>query len=227
MKKVIIISIFLLPCCYTHSLRHVASPAISDKKIPELLKITSEESVFSSQFMGHIFVNFDNKSPKWIEIKDVNITFGKENDKKVQLILGEKLKWWSQAANAKRAITVANYQNLYATIAGLGALSSSLSSSSSDKIGFQSVSLSGVASMLSSSNEKNLVNYIPDNHLLRNFSIPPGLFSTKWIVFQAFPSTPKLSSFTMTLKVDEEVKSYKLKFRAFDSKWQIKPQNFN
>ena len=150
------------------------------------------DTTFSTDPFVYVNITFGNKSTdRWTRIKKIRFTNigGVEN---ARLVVGPDLFYWSEGVRRKVAIDNHNSQVFWGSMAGLMAAGPAVSGS---KGNFQLTSgLAGGALLKAgvldinnivdkaSSLERSAL--VPPTHIYQPFSVPPGLFISRWAVFE-------------------------------------------
>lgn len=159
------------------------------------LRISSQiDSKLSSKYFGMINFIFENKTDKWIRIEKAYLKFSHpEINKNVRFVSGNQLNYFLDAVNdmnKEKAKIKAQNQAAWAAVAAGAAAASSSSSQYNTYTGVNFLNgmlLGAVVSMnisqFEQSTAKDNKKLFPKGHLFhKDFVIPPGLFSKKWIL---------------------------------------------
>lgn len=191
---------------------------------------------FSSKYLGILDFTFENRTSKWMRINSVSIDFGDPAvNSMVQVPVGSDLVVWYEAAQQRVDINNYNIRLALSAIAGVGGIASGAGAAKGNRdltgIGiitvFEAVSVAALIEMDTELRDLQMSKVVPRNHLLsREFIIPPGLHTKKWILLYT-PNPldiPYLSSIFITLTLaNGEERRMELQFRTCVggfSRWQ-------
>ncbi len=206
---------------------------LTDKERSTLgLEISAEEdNKMSSLYFGLIYMTFENRSDKWIRIRNVTLDFGSAANDSVRIVSGKDIVAWKDAISKTITIEEYNRSLVLGTIAILGT-SAAIAGSKGELKAAGAVAGIGALTALTVEDYNKYISKIenvkifPENHLMaEDFSIPPGLFTKKWILLNStnHKKTGKLTSFKMTYNTDNNItESVKVIFRTLmtNSEWQ-------
>ena len=185
---------------------------ISQKKKDDFIVSVEKVQDFSDPTISFFSVTMENKSDKWIKIKNTDFNCGKECNKKVNVIVGDDLVSWAKAKKDQMDIKKQNEKLLLSGLTTGGLLFSILSNNNDFVIGGVIVAASsGATTLVKDLNyEKTKLespNWVPAEHLFSNISVPTSLFTRRWILV-SHPKNFDIGGFIINFKTieDEELK---------------------
>lgn len=159
------------------------------------LRISSQiDDKLSSNFFGMINLTFENTTSRWIRIEKVYFKFDHpEVNESVKFVSGNQLNYFLDAVNdmnkEKAKVAAQNQATLAAVAAGVAAAGTSSRYNNYSGVNFLAGATLGAAMSMNISQfeagnrEENNKKLFPDGHLYhKDFVIPPGLFTKKWIL---------------------------------------------
>jgi hypothetical protein len=149
----------------------------------------AEVRELSSPYFGLVAVTLENKSSNWVRVRRMTVTFGgKQKDDSVFIPWGEEIASWERATYERNAVRSYNTEAALGAVALAGGV---IAGTAKDK---PIAAAGGVlqAGALAASAGHDVAqgleavegpHLFPETHLLDvPFSIPPGLFSKRWIL---------------------------------------------
>lgn len=189
MKNVMIVfAIFFGFGCASIHTQHKAK-VLKGEENKEMVISARQTNSFEDAFAA-VTVNFENKGQKWIRIHKVEALIGDDIADKVSVVMGNDLVDWSSAMTQKIQLERHNSEVTQALILGGAGVATAAAGHKSPQIASAGlVVIGGLESWV----VVDMINYqkealenpetVPRNHLYHPFSIPPGLFLRRWIVF--------------------------------------------
>lgn len=198
------------------------------------VRITGQEDIMLSS--GHFAVvnfTFENRSRKWVSIKNVQLDFEDPVlNKEVVFPVGAQAAAWGKAMQEIAAVDAANTAAVLGTIMAVGAVAGSVSENrnvrTAGALGFAtSATMLTAGAAMSEVNRAKLAAAVPDSHLLAEaFEIPPGLHVKKWILL--YTENPYSIPYAETVLIKYDTangrsEAAKLAFRQNRdaSRWQL------
>lgn len=206
---------------------------------PAGLKISAGENAYmSSAYFGEIELTFENPTPAWIHIQQVQLDFGSAlSNQDVSVPWGTQLENWFEATRQRNAIREANTQTALSLLALGGSLVASGASHGSGARALGGlVAISATAALFGKQLQADQataegVALFPESHLFGGpIDVPPALFVKRWIVLNT-PADPRLNCLTSVIMTyllnDQTWHRVRLDFRypsapGFASEWQRK-----
>lgn len=149
-------------------------------------------SDFSPNPFVYVNITFGNKSTeRWTRIKKIRFTNigGIEG---ARLIVGPDLFYWSEGVRRKVAIDNHNSQVFWGSMAGIMAAGAAVSSSKGNfglakGLAGGALFTAGVMDINAIADQATSLEMsalVPPTHIYRPFSVPPGLYISRWAVFE-------------------------------------------
>ena len=189
---------------------------VSVASTPPGLKISAGEiDSMSSTYFGEIEFTFENPTPHWIRIEQVQLDFGGErNNKDVYVPWGNQLENWLESTRQRNLIREANTQTALTLLAMGGGIVSAgaFHGSGGARVAGGLVALTATAALVGKEmqDRKEAAENVPvfaQSHLLGGaIDVPPGLFVKRWIVLNtpADPYLHCLTSVTMSYSLGDQ-----------------------
>ena len=184
-------ALFASACASVHPgsrLQHLEGP-----RLPLEMSV-NQEGDYASTYFRYLNLTFENTSPDWVNIARVELEIPDPAlAAQVHLPTGEQLEPWSEATAAQLAISQHNQR---VELASIGVAAAIVGAASKDpavraaagvtEVGaLGGLTVSQISAKLRALDNPNFANLaFPEGHLLRSFSVPPGLFLRRWIVLQ-------------------------------------------
>jgi hypothetical protein len=184
--------------CASIANRYVATPvdeqgrALAGPRTSSGLVVTGEElKPYASELFGLVEVTFENTSTEWVRIQDLTLNFGSTVDQDVFLPEGEDIDAWYSATSRRNDIRDTNkatalgailFASSAVAVAG-GASGSSEAAVAGTSVALGTASAAGLDAQAERIDRAEHGDPRPGSHLLTvPFSVPPGLFTKKWIL---------------------------------------------
>lgn len=143
-------------------------------------------------------ITYGNNSNEWIRIKSNSIHLTPELESKVYIPVGQDLKSWVDSINYVRKIDSYNHQLLVNSLATIGlATAAAGAGGNNDFFATLGMGLTTTVFTVEAFNEVNdKINdlqrsqLIPMTHFYAPTSVPPGLYTKRWILLQYKDSHP-------------------------------------
>ncbi len=143
-----------------------------------------------TNFFGYVDLVFENRSEEWIDLQNMQLYFPDEAaNGRVSIVVEPQLSLWNESDNIRRNEERKNAQIAAALVSGMVMVSAeqqghkTYSDLGKLGLGVSAYSLSKGGYKLSAE-EKKLLDGLPDTHALKGpYLLPPGLFRTKWVLF--------------------------------------------
>ena len=136
-----------------------------------------------------------NKNKDWVRIKNVRLDLdNKELKKSINILVGEDLRTWADSLSHKLKVDNFNRQMFMNSLALIGTATMVAGGAK----GNQDMAVGGAAltsavigidainKVMDEINHIERAALIPYTHLYNPFSVPPGLYTKKWIVLEAY-----------------------------------------
>lgn len=237
--KVFLVLPALLGGCASVNGSHYAHPMSLDGRLAANPRTASgleisgdEDGALASPQFGFVALTFENRSTEWVRVRNVTATFGKPGlDQAVFIPQGEELAEWARATVQRNRVRSTN------TALALGALelAGSVTYRVAENRNVRAVGAAVAAGASVAEAATDISQGVaavdrpplyPETHLYATpFSVPPGLFTKRWIVLNT-PVTPDFPCLTSMLVSYELMDGRKervwLEFRApvRTSEWQ-------
>ncbi len=226
------LSALCLASCATIESAHPARPISSDglplqtRETPSGLVVSGEElDELSSPYFGVLAFTFMNPTNDWVRIDNVALDFGsKPRNDSIVLPFGEEIASWELATSQRNAIRRANTSTLLSALMIGGAVTAAAGGRSTvGRIGGL-VALGAVGGLWAQAiADKTTAVTFPPAHLFATpFSVPPGLFSKKWVLLNG-PKTSDagcISAVAVEYDTSKGREKVKLHFGRSGSSWQ-------
>jgi hypothetical protein len=185
--------------CATIEDAHPARPISPDGRLSKNratasgLVVSGEElEELSSPYFGVLAFTFENPTSEWVRIENVILDFGSQarNDS-IVLPWGEEISSWEQATSQRNAIRHANTTTLLSVLM-VGGMAARAGGRSTGAVGGL-VSIAAVSGFWAKSlaDKTSAVTFPPAHLFATPFSVPPGLFSKKWVLLNG-PRSPEV-----------------------------------
>lgn len=188
MKRVyLIVLVILLSSCASYT-SGTAAKVTGEKKQDVTVKAFINDE-FTTDYFTFVQVDFVNNTEDWKDIKKVTLN---STDKDIKIIIGPRLRDWNSAIRQKIAIDRYNRDMLFGAAMGVAAVAA-FDNAYKGNIANSKAYMAALAGTAIAADVNNLTNRIsdleravifPTTHLMAPFSIPPGLFSKRWILLQ-------------------------------------------
>lgn len=206
---------------------------INKKSTSSGLIVSGEElTEFSSPNFGFLVFTIENKSSKWINLKNLKVDFGNElRNQNIKFTSGKDLITWNEAITTQRRISDYNKRVFLSSLVGFGEL---LIIGSEDEdvqragalIGFGALTSLSVDEFNKQKTYLKLSNIFPEGNLFNEeIYVPPGLFVKKWLLVNT--NNHQDIGFIDTIFLEYETENgtaerIQLKFRSLETntKWQ-------
>jgi hypothetical protein len=170
----------------------------------------------STNYFGAMNFVFENKSDRWIILKDVKISFPTlEQNENISIPIGDQFSAWAQGMqnlddyNNKKALVLSSILGAVLAVKGDAPVAKSVGAFTT---GYSLVSLA------QAKNYNEILSELPPYHLLKgDIAIPPGLFMKRWILFNSkkHKSTGLVHTLILDFKdQDGQPQKYFLQFRG-------------
>ena len=138
----------------------------------------------SSNYFGAFNFVFENKSDKWMVLKDIRISFLSEvQNRNVGIPVGVQYSAWVQGRQNLEDYNNKKAAFLTALVGGLAAATSNDDLTQKSGVALTVVTL---AAMANATNYNEIVAGLPPYHLLRgDIVIPPGMFMKRWVLLNS------------------------------------------
>src|SRR6185503_17438380 len=186
--------------CATIEDAHPARPISPDGRLSKNratasgLVVSGEElEELSSPYFGVLAFTFENPTSEWVRIENVILDFGSQarNDS-IVLPWGEEIVSWEQATSQRNAIRHANTSTLLSVLMVGGFVAARAGGRTTAPVGGV-VGLAAVSGLWAKSlaDKTSTVTFPPAHLFATPFSVPPGLFSKKWVLLNG-PRTTEI-----------------------------------
>src|SRR5688572_2295368 len=201
----------------------------SSRRTPAGLEISARElrSMASAHF-GCVEVTIENKTDEWVRIERIGLGFGSaQRDQRVFIPWGRELVSWELAIAERNAVRRANTDTaLMLTAAGGGALAAAGESRGARAAGGL-IALGALSTAFATDIDRRAsgatdIRPFPEAHLLDvPIAVPPGLFSSRFIVLNTQSSAPCVHSMVLDYDTAKGQRERVLvQFRRKSSEWQ-------
>ncbi len=185
---------------------------LNHKRKDDFIVSAQRVSDFSDPTISFISITMENKSDKWMKIKSTDFNCGKECNKKINIIVGNDLVAWAKSKKDQMDMKKQN-ENLFLGGLTAGGLLLSILTRNSEiaTAGVLVAAASGSTSLIKDiKNEKTTLenpNWVPEEHLFSDISVPTSLYTRKWILV-SHPKNFDIAAFILNFKTveDEELK---------------------
>lgn len=134
-------------------------------------------------------VSFRNNSDRWVRLEQINMAFP-QIAKDPEILLGEDLSTYLTSVERRNAIDNHNAGLAAGSLYAIGLVGSAVALSNGDRglalgglgLATGSASYSGIKAVLASRDRAQFQSTLPDNHVLKPFSIPPKMALSRWII---------------------------------------------
>ncbi len=195
---VYLLSLFLISCA---SYNPGSYATIEGGEHPKLTPINAEiTSQLSFEPFTYVNFSFGNKNDdSWTRIKRIKVT-NISDIPEARLMVGPDLTFWAEGIQRKQSIDAHNRNMAYGAVMGALAVGAGISSAKGNRnltVGLASGALltgtiADVNNLIDKIDSLEISELVPPTHLYSPFSIPPGLFLSRWAVFQ-LPKGKKLN----------------------------------
>lgn len=198
----------------------------------QIVVSASEDRELATQYFGVIDLTFENKSSTWKRVASVDIDFGSDDlNDNVEIPLGSDLLDWANGATRVAAMRRYNLEMAGLVVSGVAYGVAASTTSPEVRRAAAAVALSGATVLTARTidtqlDELHRAGLVPQEHLLsETFTIPPGLFTKRWITLRTKRNRdmPYVRSMVITLNYETgPSEAFLLRFREFDrpSSWQ-------
>jgi hypothetical protein len=210
------------------------------------LRVSSRQlSTLASPSFGVVEVTFANPSGQWVRMRKIGIDFGSPTrNQRVQIPWGTDLQSWHKATEQRNAIRDANSRTALEAIAIVGAVTAGVGAVTVGVGGARTAIVGGLLEVgaggalvaqdiVRRADAAESVQPLPEDHLLSvPFSVPPGLFTKKWIVLNSRPQEPGghdcIESATLSYETADGKKGeVVVSFGDHGSEWQSYACNYD
>lgn len=210
---------FLTACVSVHEGNMAKS--IEGEQIPGMLISARELTDPGKESFSMVSFTIENKQESWLKIENVEVLIGSSAADKVSVVLGEDLKSWGSAMEARAAYEQHNDQMSQIGLAVLGGVAMGVGAGRGNSgmaaagaaalVGSQAWAIGDAISVsrLGATTGKS----IPDNHITQPFSVPGKMFLHRWLLLNK-PMGQRLVSIPLaitTVDGKREVIEVKLK----------------
>lgn len=226
---------------YGVALDDTGHPRTQVPNSPEKLKISAgEHGHLSSAYFGVVEVTFENNTPAWIQIDQVDLDFGTpDKNKSVFIPWGGDIDLWEEATLQRNAVRAANAETALAIIGIAGTVASAAGRHHGAGAIGGTVALAALAGLAAEDRQAagsamGDSSRFPTTHLLSlPIRVPPGLFTKRWMLLYtaARPLGGCIDSFILSYQTSEHEKGrVLLRFRGTNtgtsadgsgSEWQM------
>lgn len=195
------------------------------------LVISGEEiGSLSSPYFGVIHLTFENTTGEWIHVRSITLGFGGGlKDASVSVTAGEELASWSRAIDQRNAIRRTNTATALEILAFAGTAAAVARGRKPAGVAGAAVAAGSVAALVAESTAARISaaeSPYPEEHLLNlPFSVPPRLFTKRWITLNTKEgaAVPCIDAMLIDFSTDRgQHERVWLKFRKIHSlsEWQ-------
>ena len=158
------------------------------------LVVTGEElEELSSTYFGVLAFTFENPTNEWVRIENIILDFGSQaRNASIAVPWGEEIVSWEQATSQRNAIRHANTATLLGMLMVGGFVAARAGGRTTAPVGGV-VGLAAVSGLVARSlaDRTSALTFPPAHLFATPFSVPPGLFSKKWVLLNG-PTTPEV-----------------------------------
>jgi hypothetical protein len=195
------------------------------------LVVTGEEDTeLATPYVGVVLVTFENPTNQWVHVKGMALGFGGgEKDANVTVPLGADLESWAAAVHQLEVIDRTNRTMALGALALAGGVTAGVARRNALGVAGAAVATGSLAALAASSVDATIheaeAPYF-DAHLLSvPFSIPPGLFTKRWVALSTTggPRAPCIESVLLDYELgtgNRERVWLTFRKRASTSTWQ-------
>jgi hypothetical protein len=194
-----ILSVFLISSCAT------TTPGDEHETGTQKLKVfVTINPDYSTDKIKLFQFSIKNNSDQWIDIDDIKLN---NNSKEISLIVGNRLQSWLETSNLEKQVSDYNTSLvlsgvIFGGVAAMGS-SNSKTSTAGAMVALGSITAVSIMDIQDTLNFIELQKMLPDNHLLRPFTIPPKRVLQRWIVLENHSKEPV--SIQLKSKQDKEI----------------------
>jgi hypothetical protein len=190
------------------------------------LVVSGEElDELSSTHFGVLAFTFVNPTNDWVRIDNVALDFGsKPRNDSIVLPFGEEIASWELATSQRNAVHRANTTTLLSALMIGGAVTAAAGGrSTGGRIGgLVALGAAGGLWAQALADKTSAVTFPPAHLFATPFSVPPGLFSKKWVLLNG-PKTPEvgcISAVVVEYDTSKGRERVQLSFGRSGSYWQ-------
>lgn len=183
------------------------------------------DSTLTTKHYAVINFSFGNDSKQWLRIKKVRLDFNnKELNNKANIVVGQDIVTWAEAIRHKVEIDQWNKEVIWGSIALVGAVTASASSSNTSLMyaGASTYALaSGILvanSVIDKVNDLERAKLFPRTHLYQSFSVPAGLYTNRWVLLQINRGDIPSEVYFDVEYLDGKKAKYKVKIKSSNTK---------
>ena len=220
--KLLIPAILLIITSCAHIHPGDLGQELNDKYKDELLVSAEIISDFSDPTMSFVSITLENKSDKWIRIKNAEFNCGVDCNDKVNVIVGDDLITWAKVKNEQIAMNDENASIVRSGISAAGLVVAILGTNSGTVATGAAVATVGLGAESISELSKNktqleTAKWVPEKHIYSPTIIPSSLFTRKWLLI-SHPKNYKIKAFSLKMTtIDDENLTYILKIKRSDA----------
>lgn len=134
-------------------------------------------------------VSFRNNSDRWVRLEQINMAFP-QLAKDPEILLGEDLSTYLASVERRNAIDNHNAGLAAGSLYAIGLVGSAVALSNGNEglglgglgLALGSASYGGIKAVQASRDRAQFQSSLPDNHVLKPFSIPPKMALSRWII---------------------------------------------
>jgi len=205
------------------------------------LKISAEvNNRLSSEYFGMIEFTIENRSDKWIEIKQFDVNAGKAQNRQILFTVGKDFELWSKATLARNKTEDFNTALAYSAILLSAAVTShnAASKSVSDTakvVGGVTATSMGIEAVNRLRADAEGAAIIPEGNILQqHIRVPPGLFVNAWLLINTtdHENNPPITALFLQAKYEDghaenfEIPLYRKDTDLGRYKWQSISQKY-